>query len=330
MYLKKLFFCALLLPVFATQSTFAQEEKIMALNKPAHAPAASEGFKEIFVTVPQGKLFCRVMGHGHGQTPVIVLHGGPGVLSQDYLLPFMGRLAKTNQVIFYDQRGSGRSQATLDSSSIKIENFIEDIEAIRKALGLKKITLLGHSWGGLLSMHYAILHPESLDKLILMDSMAASSQGINMFLQEWYRRLSPHKSEMNELKESEAFLAGDPETVANYLRIIFRTYCFQPGLADKLNLTLSASANVSGNKTFEILRKTYFARSYDLTNDLKKLTCKTLIIHGDSDVIPLQTAKNIHANIASSELVVIEKCGHFPFMEKPEPCFHHLNAFLSK
>lgn len=289
------------------------------------ATAAPEVNKETYVDVRQGKIFCRVMGQEG--TPLVVLHGGPG-MSQDYLLPYMGRLAKTHQVIFYDQRGCGKSQVVANNDTIKLDYFIEDIEAIRRAFGFKKISLLGHSWGGHLAMHYAIRHPEAIDKLILSNPTPATSKDFSLFVKEWFRRLASQVEEIEKLKQSEAFVQGDTEAFAKYYSIQNRAYCYHSLDADKLNIRQSPYANVNGYKTYEILRNTYIIHPFDLTSGLKRLSCKTLIIHGDTDPIPVETAENIHKAISGSRLVVLDKCGHFPYVESPEPFFFHVVSFL--
>ncbi len=89
-----------------------------------------ESIKETFVPSGEAKLFCRITGQGK---PLIVIHGGPG-LTQDYLLPQMYELAKNNLVIFYDQRGCGKSTVDINANTITLESFVDDIEAIKVTL----------------------------------------------------------------------------------------------------------------------------------------------------------------------------------------------------
>lgn len=228
------------------------------------------------IEISEAKLFYETMGQGD---PIIVLHGGPG-LSYEYLMPQMGKLAENHLVIFYDQRGSGRSQGGDDTTNITIDMFVKDLDAVRKHFGFKKVSILGHSWGGFLAMQYAIAHPESVDKLILLNSMSATSDDLMLFLQEWSKRMGP--------------LMGNLEKI----------------------------------KTSDIFRRTLFAQPFDLTETLKKLSCKTLIVHGDKDPIPVVTAKHLHDNIPHSQFVVIQNCGHFPYVEQPEQLFTILHNFL--
>ena len=117
---------------------------------------------------------------GEGR-PIILLHGGPG-LDHTYLFPQMGVLSKKYQLITYDQRGSGKSLNTeLNDKAINTSVFVEDLESLRKKLGLEKFILMGHSWGGRLAMDYAIRHPEHVESLILIGSAPASKKEFELF-----------------------------------------------------------------------------------------------------------------------------------------------------
>jgi len=99
-------------------------------------------------------------------TPLMVVHGGPGA-SHDYFLPYLLPLARYNRLIFIDERGSGKSEKLDDVSQYTVENMVEDCEAVRLALGLGKISLLGHSYGGVVAQAYALKYQKNLSHLIL-------------------------------------------------------------------------------------------------------------------------------------------------------------------
>ena len=145
----------------------------------------------VFVETNGAKLFCTVLGQGEaGREPLIVLHGGPG-MAQDYLRPYMDKLAEGRQVIYYDQRGGGRSECDGAAEKLSLEVSIEDLDAVRREFGFEKVSILGHSWGGLVAMRYAAAHPEAVNKLILLNSMTASSEDFSLFVAEWTRRMAP-------------------------------------------------------------------------------------------------------------------------------------------
>lgn len=283
-----------------------------------------QGSKEIFIKTNDAQIFCRVFGKGD---PIIVIHGGPG-LSQDYLLPQMAKLAQTNLVIFYDQRGCGLSIGAINADSIQIKTFVDDLEAIRTSFGYKKVTILGHSWGGFLAMQYAITHPESIQKLILLNTMPPTSEGFSLFVQEWMKRMAPYQDELKVIKDTPEFTKGNPSTIEKYYRIIFGRYCYNPEKADLLNLYMSPKASIDGAQVYEIFRENLFTNSFNFDKQLKLLKIPALIIHGDFDPIPPSTAENLHQTIDGSKYILIKDCGHFPYVETPDELFKQLNTFL--
>jgi proline iminopeptidase len=107
--------------------------------------------------------------------PLVILHGGPGA-SHEYLLPYLLPLARSNRLIFIDERGSGRSQKIEDPSGYTVENMVEDVEGVRVSLGLGKINLLGHSYGGVLAQAYALKYQDNLNHLMLCSTFHSTKE----------------------------------------------------------------------------------------------------------------------------------------------------------
>lgn len=306
-----------LLPIALTLFSFASLQP---------ANAAQRQLREMFIDSQGARLFCRVIGEGD---PIIVVHGGPG-LSQDYLQPQMTRLAENHQVIFYDQRGCGRSTGELTSDSINIKNFIEDIEAVRKSFGLNKITLIGHSWGGLLSAHYAAKYPDNLHKLVFLNSVPLTSDEFSLFTGEWIKRMSPHFAQIDSIKRSSKFIDRDPETIKAYYHMIFSQYCFDPEKSKLLQIKMNRRAFDQGERVYEIFRDTLLSGSFNFQDPLRNLAIPTLILHGDSDIVPPRSIQPLQATCRNSFFVVLKECGHFPYIEAPERFFPALEAFLQE
>src|SRR5260370_3854595 len=125
---------------------------------------------------------------GAGQ-PLIILHGGPGA-SHDYLLPYLRPLTRDNRLIFIDERGAGRSQKIEDPSGYTVENMVEDVEGVRVSLGLGKINLLGHSYGGVLAQAYALKYQDNLSHLILCSTFHSTAK-MNAVFQKELQVMSP-------------------------------------------------------------------------------------------------------------------------------------------
>ena len=279
--------------------------------------------KEGFVKTANGQLYYQTMGQGD---PVIVIHGGPG-MDQGYLLPGMAALAKKHQVVFYDQLGCGRSTATvIDESHITINSFVEDIETLRKALKFEKVTIVGHSWGGMLAMYYAVKYPKNIKKLVLMNTVASS--GIHDFVEELEKRTLPSAGDFEKLKVSQEFINSDPQAIAQYYRLFFQYYFHNPKDLEKLNLQLEPKGAATGAKVAKILEESIFVKYTDQHDDLQKLKIPTLIIHGESDVIPMSAANSMAHSIKGSKLVVLKNCGHFPYIEQPTQWLEAVERFL--
>ena len=280
-----------------------------------------------FVDIENGQLFYQIVGKGD---PIIVIHGGPG-LDQGYLLPGMSALCKNHQVVFYDQLGSGLSTINvIDEKHINIDLFVEDIETLRKTLGFEKITIIGHSWGGMLAMRYAIKYTNHTKKLVLMNTLPATSSGIHDFIEAVERKIEPSFKEIEKIQASQAFIDNDAKAIEDYYRIFFKHYLHNPSDLEKLNTRLNAKGAGTGKEIAKILEPSIFTKFVDLTDNLKKLKIPTLILHAESDALPLSSAKEIADAIKGSKLVIQKECGHFPYIEKPKEWLDIVEDFLCK
>lgn len=280
----------------------------------------SEGAKPINGT----QLYYKILGDGE---PIVVLHGGPG-LDHTYFLPHLRELARDFKLIFFDQRLSGRSSADVDSTEITLEHFVEDIEGIRTAFGLEKMNLLGHSWGGLLAMFYAIQYPDHLQSLILVNPTAASAEWMQKSMQNQNARFTSEDSVARaELLTSPAFRDKKASAYERLFRISFRSTFHQPELVDSLNLTLPPDFAARSVKMQRLMQDPA-VMNYDIHNQLSAITCPTLIVHGETDPTPVAAVEDIRDGIEQAKLVVLEKCGHFPFVEVPGQFFKEVKSFM--
>jgi len=275
------------------------------------------------VVAGDATLFYTSMGYGD---PVMIVHGGPG-LDHTYLLPQMEELAGSFRLIFYDQRATGLSTGSPDSAAITIRQFVEDIEILRESLGLESVHLLGHSWGGLLSMAYAVKYPERVRSLVLVASLGASHEVLPEFaLRRAIRTTTEDSTAMASLQSSPAFAQGDSAVVSQYLRYLFRSYFYRAKLANLLSLGISR--RTAGN-LFAVWGEFLDELStYDLRPELSSLDVPTLIIHGSDDVVPLSFAEELRQIIPGSALVVLDSCGHFPYIERPDLFFPAVSEFF--
>jgi proline iminopeptidase len=144
------------------------------------------------------------------------------------------------KLIFYDQRTSGGSISSTDSSSITLGNFVEDLEGIRKAFDLDKMNLLGHSWGGMLAMFYATKYPKNLNSLMLISSGGARSDFWNDFIQNInHNRTTKDSLALANLEATEELKNNNIAALQKYFKIFFKAYFYNQTFGDSLTMKFS-------------------------------------------------------------------------------------------
>jgi proline iminopeptidase len=266
----------------------------------------------------------RIIGKG---SPLLVVHGGPG-LNHSYFLPHFNKLSSKHRLIFIDQRACGKSAGSLDSTQMSLDWFVKDMEAVRIELKLGKVSVLAHSWGGLLGMLYASKYPESIRSLILSNSLSPKvgeyDRQTNQIVNSRYSK--EDSIFRSETLQSKSFRDGDLEVYKLLFKISFKQSFFNKRYIDSLNLLLPSDF-IQKRKTLFFMTKEL--SNYDFYFDLRKINCPTLIIHGDYDAIPIELAQNINKSIRKSTLVVIKNAGHFPFIEEKSAFFNRVENFLA-
>jgi proline iminopeptidase len=275
--------------------------------------------REGYAVVRDGRLFYREIGQG---CPMIVLHGGPD-FDHRYLLPELDRLSDSLRLIYYDQRGRGRSASDAEPEAVTIASEIEDLEGVRAHFELETVALLGHSWGGLLALEYAIRHPHRVSHLVLMSSAPVSYDDVMRLREDRRSRAAADLVEKKTLAATSRYEAGDLEADAEYYRIHFRAGLRRPEHVDQIVARLRLGFTPAGIRKARAIEarlyeQTWSSSQYDLFPELERLSIPTLVIHGDHDLIPLVCAEHIAHAIPGARLVVLSECGHFAFLECPD------------
>lgn len=269
------------------------------------------------------ELHYRSAGSG---TPVVLLSGGPG-LDVDYVLPVAEFLPAGHRSIAFEQRGTGRSRPPkFDAATLTMESVVADLDALRVHLQQERLILLGHSWGGMLAMSYAVAHPDRVDRLILVGSGGPTLEFTQWFNDNIEARLRPEDVEMREQWRAAAANGEDPAKVATgMLRAIVPGYFF-----DRKHGLEFRSALADGQHHPDVSQSLFGAMrvKYDLREGLKLLKRPVLIVQGHQDPIGDKTAEEIRASIAGSTLVYIRRCGHFPWIERPDEFRSAIATFL--
>ena len=282
--------------------------------------------REDYIPVENGELYYRVIGQGQ---PIIVLHGGPD-FDHTYLLPDMDRLSDSYRLIYYDQRGRGKSAGRAEDISIKSE--LEDLEALRKHFELDSMAVLGHSWGGTLAMLYALAHPDRVSHLILMNTSVASHEDHVLGVLERQSRLAAHDNELTPLKSSAKFAAGDVETVSKVYQIYFSATFSHRENQKRLDMSLRnfTDEGILRARAIEdrLYGETLLSSEFNLIPKLKGLSNPTLLIHGDYDFVPIETVTPIAEAIPGARMVVLKDCGHFSYIESPDEVRQAIDEFF--
>lgn len=278
-------------------------------------PAAREGT----MPVRDAGLYYREIGQGQ---PLVVLHGGPD-FDHRYLLPDIDRLSDTFRLIYYDQRGRGKSAEGVLPEDVTIQSEIEDLETLREYFQLDSVAVLGHSWGGVMAMEYALRHPNRVSRLILMNTAPASADDFLLLQQHRRKRAAADLEKLNTLASDGGYLEGDPDTVAEYYRIHFGATLRRPGHLETLINSLRSSFTKEGIlKAREIekrlVNETWLSDEYNLLPRLRQLNIPTLIIHGEYDHIPVDCAIHVAQAIRTARFALLKDCGHFSYLECPE------------
>jgi len=275
------------------------------------------------VHTPEVDLGYETFGTAGAEIPIIAVNGGPG-LSHAYMMQndLWQRVAAHRLVILYDQRGTGASKHLQPNAPQTMEAQVADLDAVRAALALDRVAVLGDSYGGMIAMAYAAAHPDHVARLLLSDSAAPSWKGLVHLLPQVF----PDREEQGEAEAKK--LAADPEAVAraglvNHMRQMFYSTAMRDAyLAHMGDLGFEPAVGAAVQKATENL---------DLTPKLADLKIPTLVITGryDMNVAPLTAWRMAHA-IPGAQLVFFENSGHLPAYEEPEKYRKVLEDFLKR
>jgi proline iminopeptidase len=277
------------------------------------ATAVRESYEEIRGV----SLFVRRIGAG---PPTVVLHGGPGA-HHDYLLPGFDALATDRELIYYDQRGGGRSAVPRDVPVGWAEQ-VADLEALRERWGLEQLTIAGYSWGALLALLYGLAHQERVGRLALVSPAPSWRSARESYEARFNQRnLDPAvQEERRRLRES-GLRERDPAAFQQRIfELSVAAYFHDPERARDLT-----PFRVTGRTQQEVWAS---LGDYDLRPGLPRLRgTPAIVLHGENDPIPMETAR-MTADLIGAMLYPLPRCGHVPYVEAFEEFARLLDGFL--
>jgi proline iminopeptidase len=289
-------------------------------------PAVQEGYVDAGDSV---QLFYRMVGAG--PDTIIVLHGGPG-FTQDYLAADLEPLATGHALLFYDQRGAGKSTLVTDSAALAGPRFAEDVEALRNHFKMEKVTLLGHSWGTGVAALYAERYPDRVGQLIMVGSMPLTMKGLmGAFAGIAAGRDSAETRLMEEAMAARRANPGIKDHCLSFYRIWFRPFFVDSTAMGRSKGDFCAGTPESRTNKIQSVDKYTFASlgDYDWRPTLRPVTARSIVIHGSEDPLPVEGAREYARELPNSRLLLFNGVGHFMYVESPDSFFAAVNEFLA-
>ena len=279
----------------------------------------SFGQTEYFITSKdQTKIHINEFGAGE---PIVILAGGPG-LNAVYLKPVIDSLSYHYKCIVLDQRGTGKSILNkVDSTALTMANYVNDIEALRKHLKLAQIKIIGHSWGAMLAMEYASRKPDNISSLILLNPGGPTNSFTTYYGDNIAMRL--HEEDIEEATSLN-------KSGKSNLSAIFPGYFFdrEKGLEAKTKIDFNTLFGQPGGIT-GIAFKNYYSNQSRRINHLRNYMGDSSIIIGRQDPVGESVIFEIKEVIPQLEINIIEKCGHFPWLENESQALEFYNLLFS-
>ena len=302
---------------------------IISLQTIGHCKSIEPG--EGYVTSADGvQLFYKVVGNG--PDPIVVLHGGPGN-TMFSVLPDFEPLEKEHTIIYYDQRGNGRSDLVEESEQLAISKHIEDLEAVRQHFNLNKLTLIGNSWGGLLISFYALKHPDKVERLVLHSPASPSYDILRTSTPFIYQRIPQESMARFNSMSIPSVWRSTPRPLAlcrRFYELLRPVYFSDITRAENMRGDVCA-APLEALRLQPTVNKTIWESlgEWDLVSELPSLKTPTLVIHGSYDMIPVESSIAWTKALPNARLLIIKDSGHMTHIEQPDIFFTAVINFLN-
>ncbi|HEV7763825.1 MAG TPA: alpha/beta hydrolase [Thermoanaerobaculia bacterium] len=267
-------------------------------------------------------LHYEIVGKGE---PIVLLSGGPG-FSPEYLRPIADTLGKKYAAVLFHQRGTGKSVLEkYDGDVMELKQLVADLDLLRRELKQEKLILVGHSFGGILSMMYAREHPDRIRALALIDSGGPTLKAVPKFNANLEARFTDEeKARVKEWSDPERRKANPKRAVLEITKAKTPAYFADRTKAQLLIEPMDEQTFNDGVFWAIVMQM----MALDLRSGLEKVKAPVIVIHGKQD--PLESADEVHATFPGSQLVIVENAGHFPWLEQPEKVYGALDGFLAK
>jgi pimeloyl-ACP methyl ester carboxylesterase len=274
--------------------------------------------KELSVQTPDVTLFTRAAGNLESGNVLIAVNGGPG-LSSHYMLSLERLAGAELAVITYDQRGISRStDVPLTPGNFTFQKYVEDLEYVRAATGVETVHLMGHSWGGLVALNYAVIHPERVRSIVLVSCGPPTWDGVRTCFEKIQQRFV-------ELRAAGLIPSDLTPGTKEFGEAFLTAYFSDPSFWFSSDDEGSEPA-----QNQQVNQLTWTAvQGYDLTSELSRLEHRILVIRGEDDPCEPSAGQSIEEALPSARIrsVILKDCGHF-WHESPEKFFAAVRTFL--
>lgn len=283
-----------------------------------------------YVEVNGARLWYEIEGKGE---PVLLIAGGPGA-SHSYFHPWFSALADSFRVIYFDAFGRGKSGRATPTHPYSFEGDVEDVEGLRKALGLGKINLIGHSYGGLVAQAYALRYPGSLRRLVLANTLFSAEmwQANNDNCNYEIRNQYPETWEKIQALRAKGLHSSAPEHQKAYGEVALGLFYFYNGeSADRVHWDINPDVyyTIAGDDADFLIGGDI--TPLDFRAQLRNLRMPTLILAGRFDRVSLPRFTTQFRKYAPrARFVMFERAGHCPFAEDSVATFRELRSFLRR
>jgi pimeloyl-ACP methyl ester carboxylesterase len=256
-----------------------------------------------------------------GTTPLLCINGGL-LFDHGLLWPALSPLAARRQLIFYDQRGRGASEAPADPLAARIEDDAADVGALRVALGISRWDVLGHSWGAGLAALGTERDAEGTRRVALIDPVGATGAWRDTLIARARERLSPGERAVLDRFDRDTLTRPDPGIHSAFARALFPAWFGDRRMAELVPLPRAVSA------TGAAVSARLWRDGYDWSAPLRAVQAPSVVVHGELDLLPRSIAAEFASMMRRATLAPISGAGHMPFLEAPKPFFELLEAFL--
>lgn len=320
--------------VASPAAILAQESAPAETAMPDGAPSPYAADRELMVPVTGGNVYVRVNGEiGKGATPAVFLHGGPGGTHVAFLE--MVALSGDRPVIMYDQLDSGRSDRPDDPANWNVARFVDELEAVRAALGVERWHVVGHSWGSAIALEYAARFPQHVASTVLGGTFISTPRWIadaNILLSQLPR------DAQSIISACETETPPAPQECQEATAVFYRTYNARVRPSDAfIEYAMSSSGKGFNPKIYNAMwgptefRSTGSLLDYDAVPLLSKIDgSNALFLIGQFDSARIDTVQDYVDLTPGAELAVVPGAAHSLFTDRPQEAEAILRAWFKR